>query len=78
MKGIKTRSAMYLRQMNDDVKSVVTRKAEELGVANWVVVEKILESALDIKGERIDIKKYLGTNANRARLGKAYKAKPVK
>ena len=74
----KTRSALYLRQMNDDVKANLAIKAEQLGVANWVIAEKILENGLGLDNNGIDLNKWLGINANRARTGKPYKKKTTK
>lgn len=74
----KTRSSMYLKQMSDDVKAKLSEKATLLGVANWVVAEKILEMGLGIDKSGIDLNKWLGVNANRARTGKPHKKKIVK
>ena len=74
MSEFKTRSALYLRQMNDDVKAVLDDKAKALGVAQWLIVEKVLENALGIDtSNTIDLNKWLGVNAQRARTGKPYK-----
>lgn len=71
----KTRSAVFFKQMSDDVKARLAEKAEQLGVANWVVAEKILENGLGIDNSGIDLNKWLGINANRARTGLPPKAK---
>lgn len=73
----KTRSPMYCRQMSDDVKAHLEQKAGELNVATWLIVEKILENTFGIESG-IDLNKWLGVNANRARTGKPYKKKVTK
>ena len=78
MEKFKTRSALYLRQMSDDVNKALNVKANELGVAKWVVVEKILETNLGIDKSGIDIHKWLGVNANTARTGKPHSKKLTK
>ncbi len=74
----KTRSAIYFKQMSDDVKARLSEKAEQLGVANWVIAEKILENGLGIEKSGIDLNKWLGINANRARTGKPPKGNVTK
>lgn len=74
----KTRSPIYLKQMSDDVKAKLSEKAEQLGVANWVIAEKILENGLGIEKSGINLNKWLGINANRARTGLPPKKKITK
>lgn len=67
----KTRSSLFLAQMNDDVKAVLEEKAADMGLAKWVIVEKILEIHLGIDtSEAVNLEKWLGINNSRARLGK--------
>ena len=73
----KTRSPLFLKQMSDAVNAKVEEKAEQLGVAKWVVIETILESTLGID-TGVDLNKWLGVNANRARTGLPPKGKVKK
>jgi hypothetical protein len=74
---LKTRSSLYLRQLNDDVKKALDKKSIELGIAKWLIIESILEKALNIKSstEMID---FLGTSKTRARTGKPVKKQLTK
>jgi hypothetical protein len=75
---MKTRSAMYLRQLSDKVHAKLDSKATELGIAKWLLIEKILEDHLGIEDNELDLSKFLGINRNSARTGKPYKKKTVK
>lgn len=70
---IKTRSPLYLSQMSDQVKAKLEQLAKDVGVANWVVVESILEKSFKISSENnLDLSKFLG-GPNKARTGKRHK-----
>lgn len=75
---MKTRSSMYCRQMSDKVLVKIESKATELGIAKWLLVEKLLEDGLGIKDEGVDLGKFLGINKNNARTGLPYKKKATK
>ncbi len=75
--GFKTRSPMYLYKMSDKVKAKLEEAEQKSGIAKWLIVEKVLEDSFNLKSdEGIDIEKFLGINANRAKVGKARK-KPI-
>ena len=75
IKRPKTRSTLYCRQMSDDVKVKVSETAATMGIAQWLVIEKILESAFGIDDEdTFDVAKWI-TKHKRGSTGKAYKNK---
>jgi hypothetical protein len=74
----KTRSPMYLKQMSDDVNAKLEEKSGQLNIAKWLIIETILENALGIDKKGIDLNKFLGVNANRARTGKLARGKATK
>lgn len=75
---LKTRSALHLYKMSDDVKSKLAETEKATGLAQWLIVEKLLEDAFGIKSdESINLEKFLGVTAHRAKVGKSRK-KPGK
>lgn len=70
-KKLKTRSTYYQRQMSDEVKVKIKRKADEMGIAQWLLVEMILENALGISNQdSLDVSKWLAGNHSKSRTGK--------
>jgi len=70
----KTRSSLFLYKMSDAVKAKLEETEQKTGVAKWLIVEKILEDSFGIRpDEGIDIEKFLGVTAHRAKVGKSRK-----
>lgn len=72
--GVKTRSPMYLYKMSDKVQGKLDDAERKSGIAKWLIVEKILEDSFGLQSdEGLDIEKFLGVTAHRAKVGKARK-----
>lgn len=62
MSKIKTRSPLFCKQMSDEVKYHLNKKSKELSIANWLLIEVILEKSLGLDtSDHIDLSKWLGT-----------------
>lgn len=72
--GFKTRSSIYFYKMSDKVHAKLEEVEKNTGLAKWLIAEKILEDAFGLQSdEGIDIEKFLGVTAHRAKVGKARK-----
>lgn len=56
----KSRSPMYLRNMSDEVQTVLSELAKDLKQPRWLIMEKILEAAFNLDSNVQDVKVLLG------------------
>lgn len=67
---IKTRSTLYLKQMNDEVKAKLEMLSKSTGIAQWAIVEDILEERFGIDSSNaVDVNKFLKGNKNKNKAG---------
>jgi len=62
--------------MNDDVKVLIKKKADDMCIAQWLLVEMILEEALNIDNSQYDdVATWFGKAHSKSRTGKPLKNK---